>query len=674
MKHIMTAMKRGFGRRTLATAAVLLLTAGLSVVAQGAAQPSITLIAGKAETIMLSGPAADILVANPGVADVGSLRADRLYVVGRGVGDTNILAFDAEGNQLADIAVHVAVDDATLRGTLKNLFPKEKITVSTVNNSVVLKGRVSSAMVANQVRDIANRFVGANATNRTLVDLMTVAGEQQVMLKVKVLEAQRDVLRELGVSINGTDFDTVTGVGLSALTQFGNGVLTVDPPGGHFGPFAIDVRGLERDGLINTLAEPTLTAISGETAGFLAGGEFPVPAGRDQDGNVTIEFRQFGVSLNFVPTVMDEDRISLQLTSEVSERSEANSVTLINTVIPGLSVRRAQTTVQMQSGGTLMMAGLMRSRSVDALNGFPGLKDIPILGNLFKSKSFQRGESELVFLVTPYLVEPFADAHAERVTQMGNDALQSILHTGTNSKAPTWAPGDMPTPGVAPKAAPSRIMDPAPMERPKKTQNEYRRPDTRQYQRQGYEDRTAGEKGVMLGAPALPRGVKTRAVQQAEVNQLVGAPVVTVDAAPIDDNPGLALPVSGKLSAKDLPIGDLPISDLAMLQDDTVQIPLPRRKPVMGEGHKLAAAKPATVQPVAKLSAIEPAAGQPVKPLTARKVDKLTLSAPLPRRKPSQMAAATPLSRTFITGLRKIYGDRVSAALSGSRSYGYIVD
>lgn len=663
MKHLMTSiMKPKLGKRMFATAAVLLWTAGLSVVAQGAGSPSITLVAGKAETIALSKPAADILVANPGIADVGSLRADRLYVVGRGVGDTNILAFDAEGNQLADIAVHVAVDDATLRSTLKNLFPKEKITVSTVNNSVVLKGRVSSAMVANQVRDLANRFVGANAANRTLVDLMTVAGEQQVMLKVKVLEAQRDVLREMGVSINGTDFDTVTGVGLAALTQFGNGVLTVDPPGGHFGPFDIDIRGLERDGLINTLAEPTLTAISGETAGFLAGGEFPVPAGRDQDGNVTIEFRQFGVSLNFVPTVMDQDRISLQLTSEVSERSEANSVTLINTVIPGLSVRRAQTTVQMQSGGTLMMAGLMRSRSVDALNGFPGLKDIPILGNLFKSKSFQRGESELVFLVTPYLVEPFADAHAERVTQMGNDALQSILHTGTNSKAPTWAPGDMPTPGVAPKAPPARVMDPAPVERPRKSQY--------QYQRQGYEDRTAGQKGASLGAPSLPRGEKPTPVRKVDANQIVGAPVVAVDSAPIEENPGLALPVGGKMSAN-----DLPVADLAMLQAEDASIPLPRRKPVMGEGRKLAAVKQVTGAPIAKkLAAIEPAAGVPAKPALVKSAENAALSAPLPRRKPSQMAAATPLSRTFITGLRKIYGDRVSAALSGGRSYGYIVD
>lgn len=671
MKHLMTSiMKRSLAKRLVATAAVVLWTAGLSVVAQGAASPSVTLVAGKAETIMLSKPAADILVANPGIADVGSLRADRLYVVGRGVGDTNILAFDAEGNQLADIAVHVSVDDATLRSTLKNLFPKEKITVSTVNNSVVLKGRASSAMIANQVRDVATRFVGANAANRTLVDLMTVAGEQQVMLKVKVLEAQRDVLRELGVSINGTDFDTATGVGLSALTQFGSGVLTVDPPGGHFGPFNIDVRGLERDGLINTLAEPTLTAISGETAGFLAGGEFPVPAGRDQDGNVTIEFRQFGVSLNFIPTVLDQDRISLQLTSEVSERSEANSVTLINTIIPGLSVRRAQTTVQMQSGGTLMMAGLMRSRSVDALNGLPGLKDIPILGQLFKSKSFQRGESELVFLVTPYLVEPFADAHAERVTQMGNDALQSILHTGTNGKNPTWAPGDMPTPGVAPKMQQSPATAPVLERAPEPV-----RPRKTEYRRQGEEDRTAGgQKGASLDRPLQPR-VK-QPVRQAEVNHLVGAPVVAVDAAPIDDNPGLALPVGGKMSANDLSAEDLPV-----VASSDVGIPLPRRKPVMGEGHKLAAAKkPAAA--VAALSKIEPAAGTPVaskpaaplKPVAVKGAENAVLSAPLPRRKPVQVAAATPLSQSFIKGLRKIYGDRVTADLSGSRSYGYIVD
>ena len=655
MKRIIKKLTKG----TLAAAAVLACTLGLSVVAQGASSPVVKLTAGKAETIVLSSPAADILVANPAIADVGSLRADRLYIVGRGVGDTNVLAFDANGNQLADIAVHVSVDDDTLRDTVKSLFPREKVTVSTVNNNVVLKGRVSSAMVANQVRDVANRFVGANAANRTLVDLMTVAGEQQVMLKVKVLEAQRDVLREMGVSIDGTDFGTVPGIGLAALTQFGAGVLTIDPPGGQFGPFDIDVRGLERDGLINTLAEPTLTAISGETAGFLAGGEFPVPAGRDQDGNVTIEFRQFGVSLNFIPTVLDNERISLQLTSEVSERSEANSVTLVNTVIPGLSVRRAQTTVQMQSGGTLMMAGLMRSRTVDALNGFPGLKDIPILGNLFKSKSFQRGESELVFLVTPYLVEPFADSHAERVTSSGNDALQAILHTEPSGKNPNWAPGAMPTPGVAPKYTPAPMQHapvPAPViETPRKTY----------YLRQGEEDRTAGQKGAALEERHQP--VRQQPVRQAKASKaddgpaIIGAPVVAVDSAPIPPNPGMMLPVkTGALDMGDVQL-PLPAGKL-----------LPQRKPVMGEAARPAAPKLAV--PARTLARIAPGAGDSMQ--QAKPVTRTAVSAPRPQRKPAQtvQAGATPLSRTFVAGLKKIYGTRVPDQLGDARSYGYIVD
>src|SRR5690606_34839579 len=169
---------------------------------------------------------------------------------------------------------------------------------------------------------------------------------------------------------------------------------------------------LERDGLVNTLAEPNLTAISGETAGFLAGGEFPVPTGRDQDGNVTIEFKEFGVALNFTPTVLSKDRISLQLATEVSARSDEDGLTLINTRIPGLTVRRADTTVQIGSGGTLMIAGLIKSDTLDNFNGLPGVKDVPVIGELFKSKSFSRGESELIIMVTPYIVKPYAEASA----------------------------------------------------------------------------------------------------------------------------------------------------------------------------------------------------------------------------------------------------------------------
>lgn len=392
---------------------------GLSFVAQGADRISktVTLTAGKADTIDLGQAVADVLVANPAIADVGTLRSSRLYIVGKSIGDTNVLAFDDAGNQLADITVRVRVDDKTLRDSLREFFPDEKIEVRTVRQDIVLTGGVSTPAVANQVRDLASRF--ATIQDRPIVDLMHVRGEQQVMLKVKVIEAQRKVLREYGINTDlratggdtSANFSSVVGTGLSALAPFGGGSIVTDPAG-SFGPLTVGVQALERDGLINTLAEPNLTAISGETAGFLAGGEFPVPTGRDQNGNITIEFKEFGVALNFTPTVLSSDRISLQLATEVSARSDEDGLTLVNTRIPGLTVRRADTTVQMASGGTLMIAGLIKSDTLDNFNGMPGIKDVPILGELFKSKSFSRGESELIILVTPYIVKPYAEAAA----------------------------------------------------------------------------------------------------------------------------------------------------------------------------------------------------------------------------------------------------------------------
>ncbi len=657
-------MKHGVSKILMVAAAVVL-SAGISIVAHGATAEigqTVTLTAGKAETIALPGAAADILVANPSIADVGSLRADRLYVVGRGVGDTNILAFDAEGKQMADIAVHVSVDDDTLRKTLKELFPKERVEIKTVNNSVVLKGTVSTPMVANQVRDLAQRFIGAAATNRTLVDIMTVRGEQQVMLKVKVLEVRRDVLREMGINLNlaSQDISTAAGFGISG-TQFGSGVLELLQRG-SFGPLSIEAEGLETHGVLSTLAEPTLTAISGESAGFLAGGEFPIPASRDAQGNVTLEFRQFGVSLSFIPTVLGEENISLQLTSEVSERSDADGVTLQGTLIPGLSVRRAQTTVQMASGGTIMIAGLLRSTSTEGLNGLPGFKDLPILGELFKSKSFRRGESELVFLVTPYLVEPFADQQAERVTRNDNDLLHSILQTGKNG-APVTAPATMPGKGGLKQG--DAPVSPQPVRQ------------ERTYPRQGEENRTAGEKKADASDVWRPRSVRERQTASAGAPKgqfyddgtpaLIGAPVGDVEQAPFmaADHPALTLPVDGKLALND---------DNGLPEAATIT-PLPRRKPVMGGD------KQAKLAPV-KLSAIEPAAGEQTKAAPAAGGEKAVeaksklaaVTVPLPRRKPVTLTAAPALSNTFMNSLKKTYGNRVAAKLGEGQSYGYIVD
>lgn len=680
-------MKRGVSKFIM-VAAALLLSAGMTIVAYGATggmNRSVSVVAGKAETVALPTAAADILVANPGVADVGSLRADRLYVVGRNVGDTNILAFDAQGQQIADIAVTVGVDDDTLRKTLKELFPRERIDARTVGNNVVLKGRVSTPMVANQVRDIATRFVGTGATNRTVVDLMTVRGEQQVMLKVKVLEVKRDLLREMGVDLdigqlfgNGTSVassvSTTPGFGISA-TQFGSGTLSLNPSG-PLGPIDINLQGLETDGVVSTLAEPTLTAISGETAGFLAGGEFPVPAGRDTSGNVSIEFRQFGVSLSFVPTVLSEDHISLQLTSEVSERSDTDGIPLLGTLIPGLAVRRAQTTVQMSSGGTIMIAGLLRSRTTQGLNGVPGLKDLPVIGELFKSRSFQRGESELVFLVTPFLVEPFADQQAEQVTRNDDDLLHSILQTpGKGATGSVTAPATMPASNriqrrILDKSVP--VIDREPIQ-PVKPRKAY-------YQRQGEESRTAGAKKA--DAAPVKQGsyvekLREQLAQQSPEPELIGAPVVDVEPAPVmpPDHPALTLPVGKK---------KVSFNDSGLLEGMGAAIPLPRRSPG-AEGKRLAAAAPklppasvlAIAEKAQQLALMEPKAGEPaqepeVKAAAPAKVATLTI--PLPHRKPVQTERTSALSGTFMNSLKKIYGNKVTAKLGEGQSYGYIVD
>ncbi len=395
----------------------------------------VQVMAGKADTVDLSGPVADILVANPDIADVGTLRSNRLYIVGRKVGDTNVLVYDETGNQLANLTVSVRLDDANLQNSLKQFFPNERVTAHTVKDNVVLSGSVSTPSVASQVRDLAQRFLSDKSM--TLVDLMSVRGEQQVMLKVKAIEAQRSVLRDLGIEgnarvgaiapglqYNGNDIGRVQDV------PFGTASLLL----GNNGKYSAILKALETNSLVNTLAEPNLTAISGETAGFLAGGEYPVPTGRDTSGNATIEFKQFGVSLNFTPTVLSKDRIALHLSTEVSEKDATNGVKLQDTQIDGLSVRRAETTVEMASGGTLMIAGLIKSDTLQSMNSLPGIQNVPILGELFKSKSFQRGESELVIIVTPYLVDPYADTNAVHESADAAPAPANLETTGAKKE------------------------------------------------------------------------------------------------------------------------------------------------------------------------------------------------------------------------------------------------
>lgn len=398
---------------------------------------TINLTLGKADIFPLKGNVADVLVADPSVADVVAIQSDKLYVVGSRLGDTNIIVLDEDGGVLSKIDVHVKIDTDSIESMVHALFPDEKdVKVYATNGQVYLTGKVStpnnaqkiSRMVAAHVVEVSGDG-GVGDVDEVIENLLKVDGEMQVTLRVRIMEVSRDIIRELGLETYANDVNEgalplISSTAPASLANLSGQVssitqLTQDPAGvgrvlfdtgiSGIGFLELAVRALEQENLLNVLAEPNLTAISGEQAGFLAGGEFPVPIGRDRDGNITIEFREFGVSLNFLPVVLSSDRISLQLDTEVSSLDFGQGITLAELSIPGLNVRRASTTVELPSGGSMMIAGLLRSEASKGLSGLPGVKDTPILGDLISSRSFQRQETEMVVMVTPFIVKPFAD-------------------------------------------------------------------------------------------------------------------------------------------------------------------------------------------------------------------------------------------------------------------------
>ena len=399
---------------------------------------------GKAKMVTLPSNVSDILVADPDLVDVVAVQPNKIYVVGLMAGDTNIIALNEKGETIRRIDMHVTIDTQALQSELNRLFPDEDITVSAIHGRLILQGSTSNPATANKIENVVSYYLssvfGGDAANLSehATILLGVQGEQQVMLKVRLVEASRAILKELGVETNANDTNlgadasdlvfgqfppkSTSGGGDSFTGQSGNplaaasamwaGSLIADSGIDAIGLMNIYLQALEKENLVNILAEPNLTAISGEEAGFLAGGQFPVPTGRDNDGNVTIEFKEFGASLAFKPVVLSEDRISLQMEVEVSSLDNENSVVLQGVEVPGLKIRRASTTVEVPSGSTLMIAGILASSTVKDLSGLPGIKDTPILGDLVSSDSFNRSDTELVVMVTPYLVKPFADKDA----------------------------------------------------------------------------------------------------------------------------------------------------------------------------------------------------------------------------------------------------------------------
>lgn len=412
--------------------------------------PTLILTVGKAEVLEVKGPVADILIANATIVDVTAIQSDKLYLVGLNIGDTNVMTLDDEGNVLDRLNVHVRLDTSTIQEMVDRLFPNENVTVDMIHDQLVLTGTVSTPGVANRVINLVAHYYGdvideEKTSDELIANMLEVRGEQQVMLRVRIAEISRSILKELGVEtslndrVEGADFtifgrsppgsgETAANNLLAGLVGVNSGTGLTEDPFGQFnllgdtgvnalGFIDIFLNALEQDNMANILAEPNLTAISGEQAGFLAGGEFPVPIGRDQTGNVVIEYRPFGVSLNFRPKVMSAERISLQLNTEVSSLDFESSVTLAQINVPGLDVRRADTTVELPSGGTLMIGGLLQSDSIKGLSGLPGVMNTPVIGDLIKSDSFQKNETELIVLVTAYLVDPFADRDQVKITK-----------------------------------------------------------------------------------------------------------------------------------------------------------------------------------------------------------------------------------------------------------------
>jgi pilus assembly protein CpaC len=404
----------------------------------------LTLSLNKAAVVQLDTDARDVLVSSPDVVDAVVRTPRRIFLLALKTGQTNAFFFDAAGHQLASIDIRVEKDVTDLGAMMHSDMPNTNIKVAAMNDNVVLSGTVSSAQESARAQDLAARFTGDPAK---VVNLLKVAGSEQVMIRVRISEMQRNIAKQFGVdlataaivggvpivassspafALTGRALNDLTGAAAGQVCSAATGSTVLNPftaitQGGDCSIHPNNLQGalhaLEQVGLVHTLAEPNLTAVSGETAKFLAGGEFPVPVAKDNQGNITVEFKPFGVGLSFTPVVLSSGRISLQVSTEVSELTNTGAFTLQGSsgtnglTIPALSVRRAQTTVELPSGGSFAIAGLMQHNSKQVLQALPGVKDLPILGALFRSRDFQNDESELVIVISAYLVSPTAMAN-----------------------------------------------------------------------------------------------------------------------------------------------------------------------------------------------------------------------------------------------------------------------
>jgi pilus assembly protein CpaC len=384
---------------------------------------------GKSVVIDFPQDVKDVLVADPKIANAVVRSAKRAYIIGAAVGQTNVVFFDAEGQQVATYDIAIKRDLNGVRTALHQSTPG--VQIDGVGEGVLLTGSVSSPVEAQQAGEIAARLVGGADK---VVNSIVVRGRDQVMLKVNVAEVRRSIVKQMGIDlsaslnygtavVNFNNSNPFTAYGLPLVSNNGTTVSS-----GGLSSVTATMRAMETAGVIKTLAEPNLTAISGESATFIAGGEFPIPGGYACDPTThvcttQITYKKFGISLNFTPVVLAEGRISLRVMTEVSELSNDNAITVSQALsssttnsitIPAIRTRRAETTLEIPSGGSMAMAGLIQSQTKQAVNGLPGLDQLPVLGALFRSQDFVNNETELMVLVTPYVVRAVAQKELSR--------------------------------------------------------------------------------------------------------------------------------------------------------------------------------------------------------------------------------------------------------------------
>ncbi|MEP3050260.1 MAG: type II and III secretion system protein family protein [Erythrobacter sp.] len=466
--------------------------------AQQVASPDqdVVLSIGRGQLVTVPGAMTDIFIANEAVADVQVKSQRQLYVFGLSGGETTIYASNAAGNVIWSANVRVGSNIDSIDQMLALAMPEAQIGVATMGtNTVLLTGTVAAPEDAAEAQRLVAAFVGEEAN---VITRLKTATPLQVNLQVRFAEVSRTLVRDIGANLTSADstdgFQFGVGTGRGALAQFSPGgpagvnvttgdagtsiISTVGAGGttlaGLGTLFGLDLAGTldlaEQIGLVTTLSQPNLTALSGETATFLAGGEFPIPISEGL-GTVSIEYRNFGVSLAYTPTVLSNGRISLRVRPEVSELSTQGAVTLNGFQVPSLTIRRTETTVELGSGQSFMIAGLMSNSSQNTIDKAPGVGDLPILGNLFRSRSYRRGETELVIVVTPYLVQP-VNANQIRLPTDGfrsSTELEQLIgfrenagQSGAERPGPTAAGGNEAPPPAVSTADPAAIVPGSP--------------------------------------------------------------------------------------------------------------------------------------------------------------------------------------------------------------------